>query len=271
MLEKIISGGQTGADRAALDLAIKHKIPHGGWIPKGRLTEDGSLPNKYQLQEMPTASYPKRTEQNVIDSDGTLIISRGKLSSGSDYTREMALKHRKQLLGIDLQITNHQQAASLIASWISLRRIKVLNVAGPRASEDPQIYSHVLIVLELSLQMLRDEAAMGDIKPKKPEYSKRPKTVVEAVEILISEIPLKDRMYIASMDEDDLVGNLHFSLGMHIRNQFGLWSGNTDLLEACRQAAEIEGNSIHPDTASSIIIKALWKHLKQTHKLRVMK
>jgi hypothetical protein len=78
MITKIISGGQTGADRAALDFALKFNIPHGGWIPKGRIAEDGPLPAKYQLQEMPTSSYPKRTEQNVIDSDGTLILSRGK-------------------------------------------------------------------------------------------------------------------------------------------------------------------------------------------------
>jgi hypothetical protein len=78
MINKIISGGQTGADRAALDFALKFNIPHGGWIPKGRIAEDGPLPAKYQLQEMPTSSYPKRTEQNVIDSDGTLIFSRGK-------------------------------------------------------------------------------------------------------------------------------------------------------------------------------------------------
>jgi len=80
MLTKIISGGQTGADRAALDAAIDLGIPHGGWIPKGRNAEDGTLPDKYQLQEMPTASYPKRTEQNVIDSDGTLILSHGNLT-----------------------------------------------------------------------------------------------------------------------------------------------------------------------------------------------
>jgi len=96
MIKKIISGGQTGADRAALDVAIKFNIPHGGWIPKGRIAEDGPLPDKYQLQEMPTSSYPKRTEQNVIDSDGTLIFSRGKPTGGTDYTRKMVLKQEFQ-------------------------------------------------------------------------------------------------------------------------------------------------------------------------------
>ena len=83
MIEKIISGGQTGADRAALDVAIKLGITHGGWIPKGRITEEGPLPEKYQMQEMSTESYAARTEQNVIDSDGTLIICRGKPTGGS--------------------------------------------------------------------------------------------------------------------------------------------------------------------------------------------
>ena len=98
MLKKIISGGQTGADRAALDFAIRWKIPHGGWLPRGRLAEDGPLPDKYRLDEMPSESHAARTQQNVIDSDGTLIIARGKLTGGTDLTREMALKHRKQLL-----------------------------------------------------------------------------------------------------------------------------------------------------------------------------
>jgi len=97
MIKKIISGGQTGADRAALDVAIKLSIPHGGWIPKGRKAEDGPLPEIYKLKEMPTDSYPARTEQNVIDSDGTLIIARGKLTGGTDYTRQMTLKNKKQL------------------------------------------------------------------------------------------------------------------------------------------------------------------------------
>jgi hypothetical protein len=102
MIEKIISGGQTGADRAALDVAIKFNIPHGGWIPKGRKAEDGRLPDKYQLQEMSTASYPQRTEKNVLESDGTLIFSRGEPTGGTRYTRMTSLKHRKHLLHIDL-------------------------------------------------------------------------------------------------------------------------------------------------------------------------
>jgi hypothetical protein len=139
VLDKIISGGQTGADRAALDVAIELGIAHGGWIPKGRKTESGRLPSRYQLKEMPTDSYPKRTEQNVLDSDGTLIISHGELTGGSEYTRQMAEKHGKPWMHIDANKTSVEAAVQVIRAWISGSGIKILNVAGPRASEDSKI------------------------------------------------------------------------------------------------------------------------------------
>jgi predicted Rossmann-fold nucleotide-binding protein len=139
-ITKIISGGQTGADQAALDAAIEKGISHGGWIPRGRLTEAGMLPEKYQLKEMETASYPRRTEQNVIDSDGTLIISHGELTDGSAYTRQMAKKHRKPWIHIDADAIPMKEAIKLIWSWIEENRIEELNVAGSRASKDARIY-----------------------------------------------------------------------------------------------------------------------------------
>lgn len=148
MIKKIISGGQTGADRAALDVAIKLDIPHGGWIPKGRKTENGILPDKYQLQEMLTASYPKRTEQNVMDSDGTLIFSRGKLTGGSALTRKLAKQHERPWLHIDLDKVGLTEAYEMIAGWFDEYDVHVLNVAGPRASKDPMIHDVVVIILE---------------------------------------------------------------------------------------------------------------------------
>ncbi len=271
MITKIISGGQTGADRAALDAAIKLNIPHGGWITKGRLTEDGTLPNKYKLQEMPTDNYPARTEQNVIDSDGTLIFARGKLTVGSDYTRQMTLKHRKQLLGIDLILTSHFDAASLIASWIKLQRVQVLNVGGPRASKDPRIYSDVLRILGQTIQILIDENKKSGVDfglDTKRKPSKAPKTVDQAVERLISEISLKDKTTIANIAEVEL-SVLHTSIGEYILNEFGLWSGNEDLMTSCCFIAKRD--KIHEDEASSIIIRELWKRLRESHKLRIIK
>jgi hypothetical protein len=148
MLKKIISGGQTGVDRAALDAAIRGHIAHGGWVPKGRLTEDGILPEIYQLTEMPTDGYAERTEKNVVEADGTLIISRGTPTGGTDYTIRMALKHGKPMLHIDLNLYgNPLDAASLVSSWLQMNKIETLNVAGPRASGDPRIYGEALAIL----------------------------------------------------------------------------------------------------------------------------
>ena len=153
MLKTIISGGQTGVDRAALDVAIRLGIAHGGWIPKGRLTEAGPLPAHYQLEEMPTDDYAARTEKNVLEADGTLLISRGSPTGGTDFTRKMALKHGKQLLHIDLTAGQRPaDAGSLIASWIDMNRIEILNVAGPRASGDPSIYHDTIHILTHALQ-----------------------------------------------------------------------------------------------------------------------
>jgi hypothetical protein len=148
VIQKLISGGQTGADRAALDFALKHDIPHGGWVPKGRKTEDGTLPEKYHLQEMPTGQYSKRTEQNILDSDGTLIVSHGLLTGGSALTRELAKQHRKPWIHIDLGATPYPEAARMVQEWVEQKRIKVLNIAGPRASKDPRIYQATMDLLE---------------------------------------------------------------------------------------------------------------------------
>ena len=126
MIEKIISGAQTGADRAALDAAIELGIPHGGWVPKGRLAEDGVIPQKYHLEEMPTESYAHRTEQNVVASEGTLILAHGQLSGGSALTKEFAEKHRRPCLNIDLNIIPAFKAATLITTWIEIYHIKIL-------------------------------------------------------------------------------------------------------------------------------------------------
>lgn len=154
MLKKIISGGQTGADRAGLDATIAHGIEHGGAIPKGRLTEDGPLSSRYKLDELSTSSYPARTEKNVTDSDGTVILSHGALTQGSLLTFHLAEKHGKVCLHLDLDTMSGQQAASELVAFIETHEIEVLNVAGPRASGDPAIYDAVYKVMAMALSYL---------------------------------------------------------------------------------------------------------------------
>jgi hypothetical protein len=162
MIRKIVSGGQTGADQAALDVAIAMGIAHGGWIPKGRKTESGPLAKHYQLQELPTPSYPRRTEQNVIDSDGTLILSHGALTGGSALTREFARTHRRPWLHLDLQQHAGFSGAEKIQRWLSRNRIEILNVAGPRASSDPGIYKKTVAVLETAIHLEMIHPAVYD-------------------------------------------------------------------------------------------------------------
>ena len=146
-IKKIISGGQTGADQAGLDVAIKHGLPHGGAIPKGRLTEDGVLPDKYKLEEMTTKSYPKRTEKNVVDSDGTVIFTHGKLIGGSLLTRKKAVEHVKPVIHLDMDKLSVEDAVELLKGFMDENGIEVLNVAGSRASKDSEIYGKTLEVV----------------------------------------------------------------------------------------------------------------------------
>jgi len=273
MIEKIISGGQTGADRAALDAAMELGIPHGGWVPKGRLSEDGPIPDKYNLKEMPTDSYPERTEKNVLESDGTLILAHGLLTGGSALTKALADKHRRPCLNIDLNIIPAFKAATLITTWIELNKIKTLNVAGPRASNDPRIYTKTKDILESAFHIGMVRTVMPDFdRPEgrsgpAPAPSGLPRTVEEAVDQLIPKISLKDRVTIANMSNEELSG-LDMSLGNYIRNQFRLWSENQELLDTCRFFSD--KTELTADDAASIIIHALWENLRRTHKLRIV-
>lgn len=150
-LEKIISGGQTGADQGALDGAIACGICYGGAIPAGRKTENGTLPLSYAMTELASARYNDRTERNVIDGDGTLILSHGPLTGGSALTERLALQLDKPCLHIDFSRLSMDQACRRTADWVEHSGIKVLNVAGPRASSDPTIYAltRELIILLL--------------------------------------------------------------------------------------------------------------------------
>lgn len=147
MLEKVISGGQTGVDRAALDAALQAKIAIGGCCPKGRKAEDGIIPDSYPLQELESCEYSSRTEKNVVDADGTLILNKGELSEGTKLTYEFTLQHRKPAFIVQLdadEVTSQDQ----VLRWIEEKQIRVLNVAGPRESKSPDgIYREALSYL----------------------------------------------------------------------------------------------------------------------------
>jgi len=133
---KIVSGGQTGVDRAALDAALELGIPCGGWCPRGRRSEDGTIPEKYPLKQSSSSDYRQRTEWNVRDSDGTLIITVGPVSGGTALTVDYACKHKRPCYVVDLETEPDPIA---IRGFIDSNQIQVLNVAEPRESKVPGI------------------------------------------------------------------------------------------------------------------------------------
>ncbi len=144
MFTKIISGGQTGVDRAALDVALELGWPCGGWCPRGRRAEDGVLADRYPLVETPAPEYRQRTEWNVRDADGTLVLTRGLPRGGTRLTTRFAALLSKPCLVLDL---NEMQSPSAVLEWAKAGGVKILNVAGPRESDNPGIYNQARMFL----------------------------------------------------------------------------------------------------------------------------
>lgn len=134
---KVISGGQTGVDRAALDVALELGLPHGGFVPRGRKAEDGQVPDKYDLVELSSTSYPARTRSNVLAADGTLILTPPRPRGGTRLTAKMAHESGKPWLAAD---PRRSEMIQRVEEWLELHQIEILNVAGPRESKIPGIY-----------------------------------------------------------------------------------------------------------------------------------
>ncbi len=136
----LISGGQTGADRAALDVALALGLGYGGAVPRGRAAEDGPIPARYAgLTETASDDPAERTRINVLHSDATLLVTHGAPTGGSALTRDFAEQVGRPLLHVDLDVLDEGEAASRVADWLGATGCRTLNVAGPRASEDAHI------------------------------------------------------------------------------------------------------------------------------------
>ena len=133
-LARIVSGGQTGVDRGALDAALAAGFPCGGWCPEGRMAEDGAIPPRYPLSELPGAEYKQRTKRNVMDSDGTLVIYFGELSGGTQRTVRYCEQLRKLVLVVDGDAQAPEEIAAMASEFVFANEIATLNVAGPRES-----------------------------------------------------------------------------------------------------------------------------------------
>ena len=157
MLSKIVSGGQTGVDRGALDAALATGFPCGGWCPEGRLAEDGTITDRYPVVVLPGAGYEERTLRNVLDSDGTVILYSGTLEGGTRLTTEHCVRHERPHVPVDAAALSPEQAAAEIAAFVDRERISVLNVAGPRASKWPGAHDYAFATTVKLLQSAADE------------------------------------------------------------------------------------------------------------------
>ena len=149
MIERIVSGGQAGVDRGALDAALALGLACGGWCPRGRWAEDGPIDPRYPLRETPSGDYPQRTEWNVRDSDGTLVLTRGRPSGGTALTITVARRYGRPLLVLDLARSPDPVQVHL---WTEAHGISILNVAGPRESQQPGIHDEARRLLERALR-----------------------------------------------------------------------------------------------------------------------
>ena len=265
MITKIISDGQASIDLAALDVAIKLDIPHGGWAPKGRKPEDGAMPEKYKLQEIPVSDYPKHIEKNVLDSHGTLLLSHGELAGDAVLIKDMAEKNRRHLLHVDLNTLNDFLAAKIISAWIVENGIEILNISGPGTEKDPKIYRATIKLLETVLYLDQMGFSLGAAARLKKSI---PKNVNDAADTLISKLSLRDKSIVANLNEENLP-SIYFSLGEFIKRNFGLSEGNDELIASCRSVSGKD--SLRDDDAVSIIIGEVWNRLRKTHRIRVIK
>jgi len=272
MLKKIISGGQSGADRAALDVAIKFNIVHGGWIPKGRLTEQGPLPDRYQLQEMGTKDYKERTKQNIIDSHGTVIISRGKLTGGSNLTQSFAKVVGKPNCYLDLLNCEEFEAAIILKSFIMENQIHVLNVAGPRLSHHPGIYMDVKTILETTLYLFfldnHQDKKIKKFIPSRIIKEAFPQKIEDAIELICGDLPLRTKTFIAKYNPNEM-GSLYFGMMEYLRHRIGFNKENQPLLKECSTRIGLDVCTI--EDAVMEILKRLKQYLEKDHILKVVK
>jgi hypothetical protein len=274
MIRKIVSSGRTGVELAGLDVAIKLGIAHGGWAPRGMRNDEGPLSEKYGLEQVMAMGFKNAMEQNIINSDGTLLVTRGHKTVETRYAVDTTLSHQRQLLHADLSQNSAFEAASLISSWISLQNIRTVFITGSTAAQDGTIYGQVKKILETAFYLefvktgLHPEHPRLKYQPNPDIPSHLPRSVQEAIERLKLVMPLKDRAVLANIQPDEL-DHLRAGLGDYIKQNFGLHNGNEALLQSCARSGGL--NQPLADEACAVILRELWKDLRTTHKLRIVK
>jgi hypothetical protein len=262
-LPKIISSGIPGAESAALDVAIRLDVPYGGYAMDNSMLDAYRATRRYKLWEKSFQTSRAKDEANLHIADATLIFTHGELNRDLFFIDDYSVTHGRPSYHVDFNVTDPLQAAFQISIWTDKHNPKSIFVAGSRERIDKEIYQATFGTLFSFISLKRGEHPEPDrlTVDKKPW----PKTVEEAIQNLIELLALKDKVAFAKMTADE-VADLNLTLGNFIRNSFGLWADNQELMRSCSKAA---GKEItHQDTASAVIIEKLVSELAQTHKLR---
>jgi len=259
----MISSGTAGAESAALDVALRLKIPYDGYTSASALLDRHPMGRRYKLREEAFDSPRGSDEANVRLADATLIFTRGELRGGPARIDTYALSQGKPCFHVDLNVMEPLQAAFHVRIWTDKYTPERLFVTGDPEGDDTRIYQAVYDTLFSFLMLGRDTYPEQEQIP--PEKKPLPRSVEEAVAQLIEVLSLKDKVTIANMSADE-VGELNQTLGNYIRNAFGLWSGNEHLMWSCTR--EAGRKVLKEDDASSVILGRLALELEKTHKLR---
>jgi hypothetical protein len=262
-IDTIISSGAAGPEAAALDVALRLKIPYDGYTATSALLDAHPMARRYKLREKSFDSARAKDEANVRMADATLIFTRGALHGAPALLEAYALARERPCFHVDMTAMEPLQAAFHIRIWADKTTPASLFVTGSGEDDEAPLYQAVYDTLFSFLMLGRDtypeqEAPAAEKKP-------LPRSVAEAVAYLIEVLSLKDKVAIANMSADE-VHELNQTLGNYIRNAFGLWAGNDHLLWSCTKEA---GRKVFKeDDASAVILGALALELEKTHKLR---
>ncbi|MCG6905183.1 MAG: putative molybdenum carrier protein [Desulfobacteraceae bacterium] len=262
MIARIVTSGQVGVEQAAIEAAGRLELPCAGQ-PAGWEAEKGP---------MAADQWAAAVEGNALAADGTLLFRTTKLPDFFRVIQRKIVASADAWLEIDLKQIAGFRAAEKISGWIAAKKIRVLHVSGSAESENSSLQRSVADVLEaVTYLLMMTESPSGFSRTPRLQAAERrdlPTTVAAAVDHLDRHLPLKDRVLIANMTEKELPG-LHLALGDYIKETFGLYVGNDDLMTACR--FYLRKASVSPDEASLAILRALWLKLQQTMRLRVVK
>lgn len=271
MIEKIISSGKPGAGAAALDVAIKLGLAHGGWCEAGAAVVD-----RYHLDEMSGASHQQIADMAIDAAHGSLYFINGESTTLElQSARRTALRLNKPFLLLDLLRERGFYASRRIAMWIAENRIRVLHVEGDGDGRHvASIAGSVAGILEATLFLAMMETGVTSPlqsivhQERLPQRKPPPETLEAALNHLERSLSLKDRATIANMAAEELV-SLHFTLGSYINTHFDLFTTNTGLLADCQR--HTGQKDLVPKDAAAVIIRMLWKRFQSTCRIRIVK